>query len=163
MFASMEEKELRASRAAELFLKGYNCCQSVVLAFADIIYEKSGVNEAQLEAVASGFGGGIARIREVCGCVTGMTMVAGLLNPAPAAESGDKTGMDARHANYALVQSLAAKFREAQGSIVCRELLQLRSGAPDSPRPSERTPEYYKSRPCAALVACAAGILAETL
>ena len=186
----------RSEKAASFFLDGYNCCQSVALAFEDVINERAGLTREQIVAMCSGFGGGIARMRETCGCVSGMTLVAGLLQPAPAAPAGDKAAMDLRHSNYALIRSLAEEFRSAQGSIVCRELLGLRaegataagasrdviaaalaaaagtaaaspttpaaSAIPDTDtRPSERTPEYYKSRPCAGLVACAAGILAN--
>ena len=147
-----ERKEL----AESLFRQGYNCCQAVVLAFEDIAAGK-GITRAQLEALASGFGGGMGRMREVCGCVSGMTMLAGIISPA------DPKDHDARTANYALVQKFAAEFKEQNGSIVCRELLGLRAQQKESPEPSERTAHYYKSRPCAEMVACAAGIVAARI
>lgn len=147
----------RSQRAADLFLSGYNCCQSVVLAFADIIP----LDEKALKALTSGFGGGFGRMREVCGCVSGMTVLAGFISPAD-----DPSQMEARTANYALVQKFAAAYRESQGSIICREILGLRAGnknAPEGPKPSERTPQYYHSRPCAASCARAAFIVASYL
>lgn len=148
--------EERKQRAMKLFHEGYNCCQSVALAFSDVLKERQGLDEQQIMALASGFGGGIGRLREVCGCVTGMTLVAGALCPAPA-------GSPKRTENYALVQELAEKYRQANGSIVCRDLLGIRAAQKESPVPSERTAEYYKARPCEDLVGCAAGILASRL
>ena len=152
----MEEKaKSRAERAAEYFRMGYNCCQSVALAFADKFGENS---EQGVAALASGFGGGFARQREVCGCVSGMTLVAGAVLPA------DPENMESRTRNYAFVQKLCAEFREAQGSIICRELLGIRKeAAPEPPKPSERTPAYYHSRRCEDYVACAAAILEKNL
>ena len=132
-------------------MQGYNCCQSVAMAFSDVL----GLDTDKIAELASGFGGGFARMREVCGCVSGMTVVAGALSPA-----SDPLDKQARTNNYSLVQSLAGDFRELHGSIVCRELLGLRAGAPrESPVPSDRTPQYYHSRKCADLVASAAQIL----
>lgn len=147
-------REQRQERARSFFLQGYNCCQAVAMCYADVL----GMDEKEVARIASGFGGGFGRMREVCGCVSGMTMVAGAVKPAD--NPDDKT---ARAENYALVQKLAGKFREAQGSIVCRELLKLRSTTPESPAPSERNAAYYKTRPCADLVSCAADILADEL
>lgn len=146
----------RAERGRDLFLEGYNCCQSVVLAFADLLP----ADEATLKSMCSGFGGGMARMREVCGAVSGMAMLAGFISPA-----GDPADMAARTANYALVQQFAAAYRARMGSIICREILGLRSEGrtPEPPRPSERTAEYYKSRPCALSCEVAAGIVAEYL
>ena len=146
----------RAALAGEYFRQGYNCCQSVALAFSDIALEK-GVGEEQLKALSSGFGGGFGRLREVCGCVSGMTLIAGFLSPS------DPSDQASRKNCYALVQQLAAEFRGRNGSIVCRELLGLRSGQVDPPNPSERTPGFYHARPCEALVRCAASILQEKL
>ena len=151
------DPEERAERAAGLFLQGYNCCQSVALAFADLLP----LDEESLKALTSGFGGGVGRLREVCGCVSGMTVLAGFISPAPA-----PSDTAARTANYALVQKFAAAFRESQGSIVCREILGIRAerkASPEGPKPSERTPQYYATRPCAASCAVAARIVAEHL
>ena len=146
----------RQERAEKFFMEGYNCCQAVLLAFQDILP----VDRSALLRVASGFGGGIARMREVCGTVSAMAMIAGFLLPAE-----DPSNLQQRRDNYALVQRFAQAFKEQKGSIVCREILGLRKpepGAPmESPMPSARTPEYYKTRPCAATVGIAARIVAD--
>ena len=134
-------------RAAELFLGGYNCAQSVVVAFCDV----TGLEPDFAAKLASSFGGGMGRMREVCGAVSGMLMVVGLLY------GYDTPGDDAaKKEQYALVQQLAGQFRERVGSIVCREILKNPS---TDPTPSPRTEEYYKKRPCARMVATAAEIL----
>lgn len=156
----------RAERAMAFFRQGYNCCQSVILAFEDIAAEKAGLSHRQLEMMGSGFGGGVGRLREVCGTVSGMTMLAGIVCPAlPAphaagADHDSAAAMETRKANYALVQKLANDFREDNGSIICRELLGLRAGTSDGPAPSDRTPQFYKARPCEQLVGRAARIFA---
>lgn len=151
----------RQTRAMKLFREGgYNCCQAVVLAFSDICAQL-GIGEDTLAVLSSGFGGGMARMREVCGTVSGMTFIAGVISPAT--NPSDRTE---RTANYALVQELAAAFRAANGSIICRDLLGQRaasSSAVEAPQPSERTPEFYATRPCERLVGCAAGIVASKL
>ena len=148
--------EQRQKAAEQFFMEGYNCCQAVLLAFEDVL----DVERSALLRVASGFGGGIARMREVCGTVSAMAMIAGFLSPAE-----DPSDMQQRRDNYALVQLFATRFKEQKGSIVCREILGLRKpepGAPmESPMPSARTPEYYKTRPCAATVGIAARIVAD--
>ena len=149
--------EERSAAAREYFLRGYNCCQSVVMAFSDI----AGVPPEILAKAATGFGGGMGRMREVCGTVSAMTMLAGAISPVP--DPGDHS---ARTANYALVQKFANSFRSKTGSIVCRELLGASSPAEahsTSPAPALRTGEYYKKRPCVELVALAAAIVAEHL
>jgi len=156
--------EARAEQAKNNFLNGYNCCQSVVLAYCDVI----GMDTQTAMSIASGFGGGMARMREVCGSVSAMCMIAGFISPA--ANPGN---MNERTANYALVQSLAAEFRKENGSIVCKELLGLvpKGGAAagcavpplESPVPSERTPEYYRKRPCADIVRTAALIVGRRI
>ena len=160
----------RESRAMSLFRDGYNCAQSVALAFSDVLQECSGVTEGQIAAFSGGFGGGFGRLREVCGCVSGMTFVAGALKPSPAApgchgvsSEAPTEALEARKATYALVQSLAESFRTENGSIVCRDLLGLKAAHKDGPLPSGRTPEYYKARPCERLVGSAARILAGQL
>lgn len=145
--------EDRERRARELFSAGYNCCQAVAMTFADVI----GLSEEEIARLASGFGGGMGRMREVCGTVSAMTMVAGALIPA-----SDVTDKAAKTANYALVQEMADEFKKKNGSIICRELLGL-SKPEGTPVPSERTPEYYKKRPCGELCALAAGIVARKL
>ena len=133
--------------AAELFVNGYNCAQSVAVAFCDV----TGLSEDFSAKMASSFGGGMGRMREVCGAVSGMLMVLGLLY------GYDTPGDDAaKRAQYQDVQRLAQVFREQCGSIICREILK---NPPSDPIPSPRTAEYYRTRPCARMVASAAGIL----
>ena len=147
--------EERALRAKQNFLDGYNCCQAVMLAFCDVFE----TDEQTVATIASGFGGGMARMREVCGTVSAMGMAAGFISPATRPKN-----MAERTANYALVQELAGEFRKENGSIVCAELLGLRpKREPESPAPSERTEEYYRKRPCPELVACSARIIARKL
>lgn len=137
----------RGTKAAKLFLDGYNCAQAVAVAFSDL----TGLDETLSARLASSFGGGMGRMREVCGAVSGMLMVAGILY------GYDTPGDDvAKKAHYALVQELAGQFREKNGSIVCREILK---NPPSDPAPSPRTAEYYASRPCARMVYSAATIL----
>ncbi len=153
--------EERVAKARRLFKEeGYNCCQAVVLAYNDLF----GIDDTAAAAMSSGFGGGMGRMREVCGSVSGMVMLAGLI--APAADPSVKVD---RTRNYALVQEMAVQFREINGSIVCRELLGLvpmgssREIPAESPEPSDRTPEYYKKRPCEELVGISARIVGEKI
>ena len=153
--------EERVAKAKRLFKEeGYNCCQAVVLAYNDIF----GVDDDTAAALSSGFGGGMGRMREVCGSVSGMVMLAGLM--APAADPSIKVD---RTRNYALVQEMAEEFRSTNGSIVCKELLGLvpmgshAAVAKESPEPSDRTSEYYKKRPCEELVGIAAGIVGKRI
>lgn len=154
----MEKKEInveeRATAGRENFLKGYNCTQSVLSAFADVF----DVPHDVLMRMAAGFGGGTGRLRLTCGAVNALAMLAGLENGNP--EPGN---LDARARNYALVQELAAKFKQENDSLICAELLGLRSGKIEPPRPSERTTEYYKARPCPRLIECACRIYAQHL
>jgi C_GCAxxG_C_C family probable redox protein len=148
----------RGERARNLFLEGYNCCQAVLLAFSDVLEANGMASEELLKTIGSGFGGGFARMREVCGSFSACTMLAGFLRPA------GKSDMDARTANYSLVQEMAADFRERNGgSIVCGELLGLRKKGQEGPAPSERTAEYYKKRPCPEIIRNAATIAAEKI
>ncbi len=144
----------RGERAEALFRAGYNCSQSVVCAYADIL----GMPEETAARIVSCFGGGMGRMREVCGCVSGMLFVAGALRgyngPAENARKKDV---------YAMVQELASRFRAQNGSIICRELLGLAKSEDTAPVPSERTTEYYQKRPCPRLAAMAADILEEYL
>ena len=147
--------EERARNAKQNFLDGYNCCQSVMLAFSDVFE----ADELTLSTIASGFGGGLARMREVCGTVSAIGMAAGFISPAVHPKN-----MEERTTNYALVQELAGEFRKENGSIICAELLGLRPKKEiESPAPSERTEEYYRKRPCPELVACSARIIARKL
>lgn len=148
--------EERVERARGYFLEGYNCAQAVVMAFDDVM----GMDTTMLARLAASFGGGMGRMREVCGTVSGMAMVAGAIEP-----STDPKNMSERQANYALVQTFANRFRSVNGDIVCRRLLGLEPMAEraETAMPSERTAEYYKKRPCVEYVACAARIVAEEL
>ena len=153
--------EERVEKAKRLFKEdGYNCCQAVVMAYNDIF----GLDDKTAASVASGFGGGMGRMREVCGSVSGMTLLAGLISPAD--NPSDKSG---RTANYALVQEMAEKFKKINGSILCKELLGLvpmgsaGNVQKESPEPSDRTAEYYKKRPCEELVGISARIVGEKI
>ncbi len=139
----------RREAAMANFMKGYNCSQSIVLAFADML----DIDEKSLLKMSSSFGGGMGRLREVCGSVSGMFMVAGLLYGYDGPETGQ---VKADH--YKRIQELAHRFEEQHGSIVCRELLGL-NVRHDVPVPEARTTEYYKKRPCPEIIGDAAEIL----
>lgn len=143
----------RAQRARDLFESGYNCAQSVFLAFRDV----TGLDEELAATFAAPFGGGMGRLREVCGTVSGMSMMAGFLYP-----NSRPNDMQSKKRTYAAVQEMAERFRAENGSIVCRELLGL-AQRKDDPTPSERTQEYYRRRPCSEYVAIAARIVAERI
>ena len=133
--------------AGELFLGGCNCAQAVFLAFSDV----TGIDRKLAAKLSSPFGGGMGRMREVCGAVSGMLMVAGLLY------GYDTPGDDvSKKAHYHLVQDLAGQFREQTGSIVCREILK---NPPSDPNPTPRTAEFYAQRPCTRMVMLAGQIL----
>ena len=134
--------------AVQNFMSGYNCAQSVFLAFADDI----GMDRDAAARLSSSFGGGMGRLREVCGALSGVFLAAGALYGYGV--PGDD---DVKMAHYALVQDLAAKFKAEHGTILCRELIG-RSG-PESPRPEPRTQAYYDHRACAKFVATAARLL----
>ena len=138
-----------SEKAAELFLQGYNCAQAVAVAFCDV----TGLDEKFTAKTISAFGGGMGRLREVCGAVSGMFMVLSHLYgyDDPNADSEKKL-------LYARVQALGNKFREINGSIICRELL---DNPPSDPNPSPRTAEYYAKRPCVRMVMTAADLLDE--
>ena len=141
----------RAEHAAKLFYDGYNCAQAVTIAFADV----TGLTEEFSATMASSFGGGMGRMREVCGAVSGMLLVAGILYGYKGNE-----GDEVKKAHYARVQELAGKFRDQVGSIVCREILK---NPPSDPAPTPRTEEYYKMRPCARMVYLATQIMEDYL
>ena len=139
----MDHREL----AAELFLSDSNCAQAVLEAFGDV----TGLEKSLAAKLASSFGG-MGRMREVCGAVSGMLMVVGLLYGYDDPGENDVN----KKAHYRLVQTLAGQFREEIGSIICREIL---SNPPSDPNPTPRTAEFYKTRPCVRMVMTAAGIL----
>lgn len=145
-----EEKSILAK---QYFEEGYNCAQSVLLAFC----EETNFSREQAAKLASTFGGGMGRMREVCGAVSAMFMVEGLLrgydDPKAKEEKADV---------YTRVQALATSFKDKNHSIICRDLIQDTQTTPGSV-PEERTKEYYERRPCGCYVADAAYIIAEAL
>lgn len=161
--------ESRREKARELFLEGYNCSQAVFVAYAD----KYGIDKELALKLSASFGGGMGRMREVCGAVSGMAMVAGM-------ETGQTKpkDSDAKKANYDMVQKLARRFQEEYGSIICKELLglvpmpvkeqkevtaEVKAAEFTDTKPEERTQEYYKKRPCLEQVEKACDILDEIL
>ncbi len=149
-----EEIEARAQRATDLFKQGYNCSQAVFASCADIY----GVTDESLALrLSASFGGGMGRMRMVCGAASGMFMLAGLQN-------GSSTPHDneGKMANYAFVQQLAGEFKAQYGSLICAELLGL-APKPQDPKPEERTQQYYEKRPCSEMVAEAVRIFLRNL
>ena len=139
--------------AMELFKQGYNCSQAVFAAFADEL----DMDQETAVKIASSFGGGMGSMREVCGAVTGIFMAAGIKYGY-----ADPSDRAAKKEHYKLIQDLAAKFKNENGSIICRELLGIRPEG-ENLIPRERTVEYYKKRPCAEYVGYAALILEEMI
>ena len=139
--------------ARDLFLQGYNCAQAVMCAFCDVT--KMDIDDAA--RAASSFGGGLGRLREVCGGVSSAALILGIVKGY-----SDPKDTDAKKQHYRLVRELADRFQSENGSIICRELLRginVESGGD----PEERTAEYYRTRPCPSLVWSAARILDEML
>lgn len=139
-------------KACELFLNDANCAQAVFAAFAD----KMGMEEADALRLASSFGGGMGRLREVCGAVSGMFMVAGALY------GYDYNDDEKKKEHYNLIQEMAKKFSDKHETIICRELLAITDSVP-SPVPSKRDAEFYKDRPCLHFVETAAQIMEELI
>ncbi|WP_302814419.1 C-GCAxxG-C-C family protein [Leyella stercorea] len=150
------ELEARVQRAVDNFMQGYGCCQSVVAAFADLY----NLDDTMAKRIAAGFGGGVGRMRMMCGAVSGIVILAGL-------DRGQIDGADRKGKSmcYKVVQELLDEFKVQNGSVVCAELLGLKGHekAQSSYIASPRTAEYYKTRPCAAKVESAARIFAEYL
>ena len=141
-------------RASELFLQGYNCSQSVFAAFS----HRFGVDEETALKISAGLGGGVGRLREVCGAVSGSAMVIGSI---VSATKGDDN--ESKKRNYELVREFADRFTAIHKSIVCRDLLRLGVKAEESAAPDSRTAEYYKNRPCLKVVEDAAEILMQLI
>lgn len=139
--------------AKNLFLEGYNCAQSVFLAFSDL----TGLDDETALKLSAPFGGGMGKMREVCGAVSGMLMALGALEGYTA-----KDDLAAKQAHYETVQHLMRTFQEENGSYVCKDLLNRPVISGDA-TPEARTGAYYKKRPCADCVASAAKILMEYL
>lgn len=161
---SYKGTELRKDRAVRLFRSGFNCCQSVFTAYADLY----GIEENLALRFSASFGAGIGRMREVCGCASAIFMIAGL-------ETGCTNGPDqqGKAYNYEVVQHLAEEYKKKSGgSMICRELLGLDKKAlkdasvdndPTNPTPSKRTEDYYKKRPCIQLIQDACEIIEHEL
>lgn len=145
----------RAKQAGLYFVEGYNCAQAVAITFADEL----NMEKEDVAKLISSFGGGMGRLREVCGAVSGALLVLGWLKGY-----SDPNDDEAKKKHYALVQEFAKRFKAMHGSIVCREMLR---GVPlkqeNSPVPEERTEEYYKTRPCARFVEDAVMVLEDLL
>lgn len=134
----------KATLALELFHQGYNCSQAVFTAFS----EECGLDREAALRMASPFGAGIGRMREVCGAFCGAAMVLGTH------QGNDSPDQDSKERIFTLVQDMADKFKREFGTIHCRELLHMTADSPqEPPRPSERTEAYYNSRPCEQCVA----------
>ena len=146
----MSEKE----RAVELFRQGYNCSQSVFVAFA----YRFGIDEDNAKKMSAGLGGGLGRMREVCGAVSGAAMVIGSIC-APT----DGKDSESKQRNYELVREFARRFTQKNGSIICRELLGLQQNENTQPNPTPRSETFYQKRPCSELVGIAARVLDEHL
>lgn len=131
----------REKQAEQNFYDGYNCAQSVFMAYADVL----GLSREQAAMVSVGFGGGMGRLRLHCGAFSAAVMLAGMLEGAEGAEKGH------RPQTYARVQEIHRQFIARNGTISCAELLG-RAGVPENPTPEERTPEYYAKRPCVGVI-----------
>ncbi len=149
----LREGESRVEYAVDLFKSGYNCAQSVFAAYADLL----GMDLTTALKMSSAMGAGVGRMREVCGTVSAMAMLAGLKEG-----NDDPADTEAKAHIYEVVRQMSAQFKEKHGTIICRELLGI-EGMEESAQPSERTPEYYASRPCAGFIACAAEIIEDVL
>lgn len=145
--------ELRVEKAVSNFKEGYNCAQSVAMAYADLY----SVDEEVIAMLSAPFGGGMGRLREVCGAVTGMFLILGLEHPAT--NPCDKA---IKTKNYAAVQRAGLLFKEKMGSYICADLLKI-GRTPDQPIPEDRNAAYYSKRPCAYCVAVSAEILGKEL
>lgn len=139
------------NKAEEYFMKGYNCSQSVSAAFADVVH----LPEDLLLKISCPLGGGLARLRYVCGAVTGMSMILGLVYSSDAP--------DAKASIYPKTRELTDKFEDKFGTIVCSDLLKDIVSHDDSPVPEERTAAYYQKRKCLDCIRTATQILAEDL
>lgn len=153
MKMEQERFESRTERAVETFKEGYNCAQAVFSTYADCF----GMDRETALKMSSAMGAGVGRMREVCGAVSSMAMLAGLKEG-----NADPQDEAAKEHIYALVRKMSARFKEEYGTVICRELLGLDS-VEESAKPSIRTPEFYETRPCAKIIACAARIIEEEL
>jgi len=156
-------KKKKGEKAASAFCCGYNCAQSVVLAYAEELKKEYGLDEKALAKLASSFGGGMGRLREVCGAVSGMFMVYGMLcgydGPTPDMPEAEIMA-EKKTRQYQIVQEMAEEFKAIHGTILCRDILQEEA---DGYVPAERTETYYQERPCESCVRDAAKILEKFL
>lgn len=143
---------MRGEKAKELFMQGYNCAQAVALAYEDML----DLSPEQIANMMSGFGGGIGRMREVCGSVSGAVFVISSLYGY-----NEPKDFEGKKQLYSDIQDFCKAFQKANGSIVCRELLGLETKSADDPSPEQRTDNYYKKRPCSELIKSSADILEE--
>ena len=143
---------MREEKAAANFLAGCNCAQAVLMAYADLL----GLTEEQAALVAVGHGGGMGRLRLHCGAFSAAVMLAGAI------EGPDGPKKEHRPLTYARVQAIHRRFIEVNGTISCAELLG-KAGVPENPTPEERTPEYYRKRPCERVIRSACKIIDEML
>ena len=146
--------EERVQRAIGFFNEGYNCAQAVFMAYADLY----GYTPETAAAISSSFGGGIGRLRETCGTVSAMAMLAGLHYPA-----SDPNNQAAKKHNYSITRNMVKHFTDIFGTMKCGELLKILPGLKESAAPSLRTPEYYAIRPCGRFVEHAARISGKML
>jgi C_GCAxxG_C_C family probable redox protein len=150
---NVDELEQRTKQAVAYFKQGYNCSQSVFMAYSDMY----GIEPEMAAKLATSFGGGMGRLREVCGAVSGMFLVLGMQYPFT-----DTKNKAAKNTNYKAVQRTAKEFKSVMGSYICADLLKLKH-EPQHPESSERNEVYYKTRPCARCVALAAEITGKEL
>lgn len=148
---SMENKY--SKKAVKLFEEGYNCAQSVFCAFSDDL----GIDTETAMKLSSSFGGGMGRLREVCGAVSAMFMIAGLKYGYTTPNNDES-----KEKHYARIQQLAKEFENKHGTIICRELLGL-NVEHDAPKPEKRTEQYYKDRPCEGIIRDAAEIISKNI
>ena len=116
------------------------------------------MDEETAKKISAGLGGGLGRMREVCGAVSGAAMVLGSV-VAPTDGSDSKS----KQKNYELVREFAERFKQRNRTVICRELLELGVKAESTAKPDERTGEYYKKRPCLKMVEDAAELVAELI
>lgn len=153
MNLAINEIDSRVKQAVDFFEQGYNCSQAVFMAYS----EKYGIDTETAAKIATSFGGGMGRLREVCGAVSGMFIVLGLAYPATDAK--DKAS---KNENYKLVQKTAKEFKEIMGSYICADILSLKH-EPQNPVSSIRNEEFYKLRPCTRCVALAAELTGKEI
>ena len=148
------ELEVRVRKSVDYFMEGFGCCQSVIAAFADL-YD---MDEKTALRIGAGFGGGVGRLRMICGAVSGIVTLVGL-------ECGSVDGDDreGKAHCYKVVQDLLEQFKQKNSSVICADLLEQSNckASTDTHIPDERDAHYYSTRPCAQKVEDAARIFAE--